>query len=379
MANVNYMLFLFARYLISWKRARAEYIGSVNARQPWNDVNVINITFREKRCIDEPAFQTIFVYVCKLQAFTCVNCADSVYTGDPLRSCPVWSVVSSAVCYSRRDHWSDKVTRKWSDTNLQAGVCLIVHNERSSIPFSDNSSCRLISIAVVLFAPERNYSIHFDLNGGNINREHHTFHTIHTFINFIQMTCIFVAIVIRSRRITFNIVIVSFNMYVRTYALLCASRDESSRQNKFTHARSKLLAHCREIFCIQDLPGFRRDITPHANCSQNFTPCRVRFCSRAVFRESLAHRVSGQADSSSIFVARQRRDCKLITTCRTLLFQGSKLLHKRVWGWAYLGRAYRRGRGAGTRYLMNVGEKRWCCIAVGEGSSFARTFPNLCV
>lgn len=29
----------------------------MNARQPWNDVNVINITFRDRRCIDEPAFR----------------------------------------------------------------------------------------------------------------------------------------------------------------------------------------------------------------------------------------------------------------------------------------------------------------------------------
>lgn len=47
----------------------AEYTDSMNARQPWNDVNVINITFRDRRCIDEPAFQTapLSRYVYKLQ------------------------------------------------------------------------------------------------------------------------------------------------------------------------------------------------------------------------------------------------------------------------------------------------------------------------
>lgn len=73
------------------------------------------------------------------------------------------------------------------------------------------------------------------------------------------------------------------------------------------------------------------------------------------------------ADSSSIFVARQRRDCKLITTCRTLLFQGSKLLHKRE-GLGVSRQGVHRGRSAGTRYLMNVGEeRRRRCIAVGGG------------
>lgn len=75
------------------------------------------------------------------------------------------------------------------------------------------------------------------------------------------------------------------------------------------------------------------------------------------------HRRVESVDSSSIFVARQRRDSKLITTCRTLLFQGSKLLHKWAggWqgeeeeeGWAYLDGVHRSR--SSTRYLMNVGE-----------------------
>lgn len=47
----------------------AEYTDGMNAWQPWNDVNVINITFQDRRCIDEPAFQTPppSLYVYKLQ------------------------------------------------------------------------------------------------------------------------------------------------------------------------------------------------------------------------------------------------------------------------------------------------------------------------
>lgn len=78
-ANVNYTLFLFVRCLISWNRAR-EYIpaGGVNARQPWNDVNVINITFRERRCIDEPAFQTTLVCTCASYRYSHVLTARTV-------------------------------------------------------------------------------------------------------------------------------------------------------------------------------------------------------------------------------------------------------------------------------------------------------------
>lgn len=166
--------------------------GGVNARQPWNDVNVINITFRERRCVltSWRSFQTIPTYVCKLQVFMCVNCADTVYGRDPLRSCPVWSVVSSVVCYSRRDHRSDKVARKWSDANLQAGVCLIVHNEgEATSPFFRDNPSRLISIP--LFRPRRKEivfavrtSMRIDLNGGECkSRTARTFHDfIHLYI-----------------------------------------------------------------------------------------------------------------------------------------------------------------------------------------------------
>lgn len=78
----------------------------------------------------------------------------------------------------------------------------------------------------------------------------------------------------------------------------------------------------------------------------------------------------------SIFVARQRRDSKLITTCRTLLFQGSKLLHKRESGLGVSRQGVHRGRGASTRYLMNVGERRRYCTSLwGGGFLLLAPFP----
>jgi len=120
------------------------------------------------------------------------------------------------------------------------------------------------------------------------------------------------------------------------------------------------LAQSCDLCCWNPSP-----VTPH-----------VCFCLGGFPRLSriVGERCKG-ADSSSIFVARQRRDCKLITTCRTLLFQGSKLLHK----WESLGvsrQGVHRGRSASTRYLMNVGEeRRRRCIAIGRGFLLLAPFP----
>lgn len=117
----------FARVMLNKLESReAQYTerDGMYARQPWNDVNVINITFRDRRCIDELAFRihphfslhpfSRHSYTrtsCKV--FTCVNCVN-ILRGGPFGAVRCGLSISSAVCYSRRDHWSDKVTRKWS-------------------------------------------------------------------------------------------------------------------------------------------------------------------------------------------------------------------------------------------------------------------------
>lgn len=118
----------------------AKYTGGMNARQPWNDVNVINITFRDRRCIDELAFRVLPFYLCtctSCKVFTCVNCVN-VLRGPPselsgmVRPFPAQFAIPEGT--------ADLIKSHGSGPTPIYGVCLIVHNERSNVPFSPSAT-----------------------------------------------------------------------------------------------------------------------------------------------------------------------------------------------------------------------------------------------
>lgn len=140
MTNVNYTPFSFALCLISWNRARrnipaAWMRDNHETTLTWSilrfGTGVVLTSRRFRPTPSIPICVQVARYSRVLTAWT--------YYADPLRSCPVRSVHLQWQ-FAIPEGTADLIKSHGSGPTPIYGVCLIVHNERSNIPFSPSAT-----------------------------------------------------------------------------------------------------------------------------------------------------------------------------------------------------------------------------------------------